>query len=88
MIQEEERKQRIIWISADEIRKIIDDFPFYLMTEKEFQDFKPKDGAELTLRTRNPEKGKTDKKAEKTGRKPACLNSHSWNGCNHKCKYK
>lgn len=60
MIQEEERKQRIIWITPAEIRKIADDFPFFLMTDAEFQQFRPEEGADLTLRTRTPEKGRPD----------------------------
>ena len=60
MIRAEEAKNRIVWIAAEEIRKIADDFPFYLMTDAEVQTFSPTEGAELTLRTRNAEAGQPD----------------------------
>lgn len=60
MIRAEEAKKRIIWIAAEEIRKIADDFPFYLMTDAEVQKFNPAEGAELTLRTRAAGAGQPD----------------------------
>ena len=60
MIRAEEAKQRIIWIAADEIRKIAADFPFYLMTDAEVRQFNPTEGEELTLRTNAAAAGQPD----------------------------
>ena len=60
MIRAEETDRRIIWITAEEIRKIAADFPFYLMTDTEKQQFKPAEGIELTLRANPDDKGNPD----------------------------